>query len=60
MQLRRFDGSTDWEAPARAVEAVVLSQTAHCSPLIERAALTLLGLLAALALVLSAVAHALS
>ena len=59
MQLRRFDGLGDWEAPARAVETVVLRPPADSVPLIERAALTLLGLLAGLALVLSAAAHAL-
>jgi hypothetical protein len=58
MQLRRFDGSADWEAPARAVDAVVFRAPTDSSPLIERAALTLLGLLAGLALVLSVAAHA--
>lgn len=58
MQPRRFDGSTDWVAPARTVEVVATPVDAHQVPAIQRAALMLLGLLAALALALSLAAQA--
>jgi hypothetical protein len=60
MHLARFDGSTDWEAPARVVEAAVLRAPNDSTPLIERAAIAILGLVAGLALVFSVAAHALT
>jgi hypothetical protein len=53
MQMRRFDGSSDWVAPAAAVDAVSLSMLTSPVSAVGRRAVAFFGTLAALVLALS-------
>ena len=52
MQMRRFDGSSDWHAPA-AVDDVISAAPAGPMPILRRGALAFLALVAMLVLALS-------
>jgi len=56
MQMRRFDGATDWLAPEAAVE--VGESRAVGSPFLRRAAMALVGTASALTLALALASQA--